>query len=93
VRPGLTPSKSYKEGRFGQPWLVGDTLNSGIGQGFTLASPLQLAVMTARIASGKSVEPRLVRARDGKPILQACSLSSMTSAALRAAQRLPMSLT
>jgi len=68
VRPGLTPTKSYKEGRFGQPWLVGDTLNSGIGQGFTLASPLQLAVMTARIASGKAVEPRLVRARNGKPL-------------------------
>ncbi|MEO1459852.1 MAG: penicillin-binding transpeptidase domain-containing protein, partial [Pseudomonadota bacterium] len=49
-------------------WQVGDTLNSGIGQGFVLSTPLQLAVMSARIATGRMIEPRLVRARDGVPV-------------------------
>jgi len=47
---------------------VGDTLNAGIGQGFVLASPLQLAVMAARVASGKKIEPRLIKARGGTPV-------------------------
>jgi penicillin-binding protein 2 len=55
----------WKLARYGEPWVVGDTLNSGIGQGFVLASPLQLAVMTARIASGNIVVPRLIRTRNG----------------------------
>ena len=54
-------------GKYGKEWLIGDTLNAGIGQGYVLASPLQLAVMTARVASGTDVRPRLVRAEDGKP--------------------------
>ncbi len=46
-------------------WTTGDSFNYGIGQGFTLASPLQLAVMVARVASGTVVKPRIVRAVDG----------------------------
>ena len=42
-------------------WLPGDTVNASIGQGFVLASPLQLAVMTARLASGQALSPRLVK--------------------------------
>jgi penicillin-binding protein 2 len=62
---GLTPTKAWKEERRGASWVIGDTLNAGIGQGFVLASPLQLAVMTARIASGRAVAPRLVKSVDG----------------------------
>ncbi|MDF0601787.1 penicillin-binding protein 2 [Psychromarinibacter sp. C21-152] len=58
---GLTPTKAWKRENRDADWLIGDTLNAGIGQGFVLTSPLQLAVMTARIASGRQVEPRLVR--------------------------------
>ncbi|MGB0660550.1 MAG: penicillin-binding protein 2 [Mangrovicoccus sp.] len=65
VAGGLTPTKAWKAARRGQDWVIGDTLNASIGQGFVLASPLQLAVMTARIASGRSVEPRLVKSIDG----------------------------
>jgi penicillin-binding protein 2 len=67
INEGLVPSREWKKQNRKQDWLVGDTLNSGIGQGFVLASPLQLAVMTARIATGLAVEPRLVRAVNGKP--------------------------
>ena len=66
-RGGLMPTKAWKRAMRGEPWQVGDTFNTGIGQGFTLATPLQLAVMTARIASGRAVSPRLIRAVGGAP--------------------------
>ncbi len=61
IAEGLTPTQDWKRARRGEEWLVGDTFNAGIGQGFVLASPLQLAVMAARIASGRAVTPRLIR--------------------------------
>ncbi len=67
ISEGLTPTKAWKRRVHDEDWLVGDTLNSGIGQGFMLASPLQLAVMTARIASGREITPRLIRAVEGQP--------------------------
>lgn len=67
VSEGNAPDKAWKQARYGKDWLVGDTLNSAIGQGYVLASPLQLAVMAARIASGKAIEPQLVRAVDDVP--------------------------
>ena len=45
--------------------MIGDTVNASIGQGFTLSSPLQLAVMTARIATNRQVTPRLIKSIDG----------------------------
>ena len=68
IKSGLIPDKAWKRANRGEAWLVGDTLNAGIGQGFVLATPLQLAVMTARIATGQAVSPRLIRARDGVPV-------------------------
>lgn len=65
ISEGLAPDKGWKVKKYKREWLIGDTLNAGIGQGFVLASPLQLAVMAARVASGKAVEPRLVAAVDG----------------------------
>lgn len=62
---GVAPTKDWKFAKFQKSWLIGDTLNAGIGQGFVLASPLQLALMTARLATGTSIRPRLVRAIDG----------------------------
>ena len=67
IKGGLIPDKAWKRRTREEAWLVGDTLNAGIGQGFVLATPLQLAVMTARLATGRAVEPRLIRARDGVP--------------------------
>ena len=64
---GLIPTKNWKLANQDEAWLVGDTFNVGIGQGFVLASPMQLAVMSARIATGKAVTPRIIRARAGVP--------------------------
>jgi penicillin-binding protein 2 len=68
IAEGLAPTRAWKEVRRGESWQQGDTLNATIGQGFTLASPLQLAVMTARLASGKAVTPRLVKSVGGTEI-------------------------
>ncbi|MEM8959415.1 MAG: penicillin-binding protein 2 [Pseudomonadota bacterium] len=65
VAEGLMPSVAWKRERRGEVWRPGDTLNASIGQGYVLASPLQLAVMTARLATGTDVAPRLVKAIDG----------------------------
>ncbi len=65
IAEGLAPTRAWKEIRRGEPWQQGDTLNATIGQGFTLASPLQLAVMTARLATGRAVVPRLVKSVGG----------------------------
>lgn len=60
-RSGLMPSRDWKLATIGAPWQGGETLITGIGQGYVLATPLQLAVMTARIATGKKVQPHLTR--------------------------------
>ncbi len=58
---GLVPSKEWKMALDGVPWQAGETLVLGIGQGALLASPVQLAVMTSRIANGgRAVIPRIV---------------------------------
>ncbi|RKF14081.1 penicillin-binding protein 2 [Roseovarius spongiae] len=65
VSEGLMPTKAWKRAARGEEWVIGDSVNSAIGQGFTLASPLQLAVMAARIATGREVKPRLIKSIDG----------------------------
>jgi penicillin-binding protein 2 len=60
-RPGLVPSKEWKLATSGTAWSQGETLIAGIGQGAVLATPLQIAVMVARLATGRVVVPRLVR--------------------------------
>ncbi|WP_375279772.1 penicillin-binding protein 2 [Pseudooctadecabacter sp.] len=65
VRPGLMPDKAWKREARGEDWRVGDTVNASIGQGYVATSPLQLAVMTARIATGNAVKPRLVKSIGG----------------------------
>lgn len=57
---GIVPDGAWKTRRFGKDWSIGETLNTAIGQGYLIANPLQLAVMTARIASGRVVMPRLL---------------------------------
>ena len=73
---GIMPDKQWKQEKYQQDWRIGDTINASIGQGYVLASPLQLAVMTARIASGRAVVPRLVRMVNNKevPVADAAAL-------------------
>lgn len=60
---GLLPSQEWKRATYGQPWYPGETVITGIGQGYMLTTPLQLAVMTAYIANhGAMFRPRFVRA-------------------------------
>jgi penicillin-binding protein 2 len=65
VARGLAPDRAWKRQVHGQDWLIGDTVNASIGQGYMLASPMQLAVMSARLATGRAVSPRLVKSIDG----------------------------
>ncbi len=59
---GLLPSRDWKRAMRSEPWYPGDSVNMGIGQGFMLATPLQLATATALIANrGRWVEPRLLK--------------------------------
>jgi penicillin-binding protein 2 len=76
VAQGLAPTKAWKREARGEDWMIGDTVNSAIGQGFVLASPLQLTVMTARIAAGRAVQPRLIKKINGieQPIADAPGL-------------------
>jgi penicillin-binding protein 2 len=60
-KKGLVPDPTWKQERYKTDWLIGETLNYSIGQGYLLTTPLQLAVMAARIASGRVVVPRLFR--------------------------------
>ncbi|AMO55142.1 penicillin-binding protein 2 [Endozoicomonas montiporae] len=61
-RPGLLPSREWKRGAYGQPWYPGETVIAIIGQGYNLATPLQLAEFTTILANrGKHVQPRLVK--------------------------------
>ena len=62
---GTVPDPAWKLKKYDQPWASFDTVNATIGQGYMLANPLQLAVMAARLASGRHVQPRLVKS--GKP--------------------------
>ena len=59
---GIAPSRDWKRKRFKAPWYPGDTISVGIGQGYNLVTPLQLAVATASIANGGFVlRPTLLR--------------------------------
>ncbi|MCG8325301.1 MAG: penicillin-binding protein 2, partial [Thiotrichales bacterium] len=59
---GLNPSREWKRSTMGQPWYPGETLISGIGQGYILSTPLQLAMATSVLANrGQRITPRLVR--------------------------------
>ena len=65
-KPGLMPTEEWKADRVGSPWTLGETVNVSIGQGYALATPIQLALMTARIAGGdRRIEPRILNAGTG----------------------------
>ncbi len=59
-RFGTMPDAAWKLKKYKEAWTVADSLNASIGQGYVLANPLQLAVMAARIGSGRVVEPTLL---------------------------------
>ncbi len=61
-RSGLLPSTEWKRGAYGQPWYPGETVIAIIGQGYVLATPIQMAEGITLVANrGKHVQPRLVK--------------------------------
>ena len=66
VSRGVVPTPDWKQRSFDKGWLLGDTVNASIGQGYVLASPLQLAVMTARLGTGRALQPRLIQNINGE---------------------------
>ncbi|HWL48161.1 MAG TPA: penicillin-binding protein 2 [Sphingomonadaceae bacterium] len=60
-RYGTVPDPAWMERKYHKSWSTYDTVNTSIGQGYMLVNPLQLAVMTGRIASGRAITPQLIR--------------------------------
>ena len=58
---GTMPDTAWKQRRYKQDWTASDTLNASIGQGYVIVNPLQLAIMSGRIASGRNIQPRLLK--------------------------------
>ena len=64
---GILPDQKWKLGKKGEFWFKGDTINMGIGQGYILATPLQIALAySALINGGKLISPRIVESIDGE---------------------------
>ena len=64
--PGIVPTQAWKERRFGEVWLKGETVSASIGQGFNLTTPMQLAVAYAAIANGGTIfRPRILLRQAG----------------------------
>ena len=58
---GVVPNTKWKKKFIGQNWYIGETLHSGIGQGYFLSTPIQLCLMTAQIANGGfEIKPRII---------------------------------
>jgi penicillin-binding protein 2 len=69
-RSGVLPSTRWKRDAMGQAWYPGETISAGIGQGYVLTTPMQLAMATSVLASkGQRRTPRLVSAIDGEPVV------------------------
>ncbi len=87
-RAGLIPTRAWKKETFHVPWQQGETLITGIGQGYVLATPLQLCTLAARIGGGKSVSPRITRYigthQQQRPPIPALPFSDDALAAVRA---------
>ena len=74
---GLAPSQEWKQRRFKQKWYAGDTVSIGIGQGYLLTTPLQLAAATATLANnGRVVHPRLLKALQNAQTLETREIQS-----------------
>ncbi|MBV8800262.1 MAG: penicillin-binding protein 2 [Alphaproteobacteria bacterium] len=87
-RSGVVPGRAWKEARYGVAWQQGETLNTGIGQGYLNVTPLQLCTTAARIASGHSVSPRITRvigrSPQPRPTIPRLPFSDRALAAVRA---------
>jgi penicillin-binding protein 2 len=66
-KKGLIPDTKWKKNNLGKGWVIGETLITGIGQGYTLTTPLQLCQMTAQLANGGfKIYPKIIVNEDDK---------------------------
>lgn len=85
-QPGLIPTRAWKKATLQEGWHQGETLVCGIGQGYVLATPLQLAIMTARLANGgRAVTPWF--ARDAAAMAMAPAAIGLAPASLETVLR------
>jgi penicillin-binding protein 2 len=66
---GTVPNRDWKRRRYNQPWYIGETLNTSIGQGNFLTTPLQIAQFTALMATGKRPIPHVVGSLGDEPFI------------------------
>jgi penicillin-binding protein 2 len=59
-KAGTIPDQEWKRARFNEPWYAGETLSAAIGQGYVLATPLQMANMVGAVATAKRMRPHFV---------------------------------
>ena len=78
TREGLVPTREWQKAQ-GKPWNIGDTIVCGIGQGYLQLTPLSLATMVARVATGRAIQPHLTRSIAGvaQPGAQAADWPSL----------------
>ena len=67
-RYGTVPDSAWMKKKYDKEWSRADTLNATIGQGYVIASPFQLALMSARIASGMKIMPQIIHGVGKKPV-------------------------
>ena len=65
---GTVPNRQWKMEKYGKPWYIGETLNSSIGQGDFLTTPMQIAQFTALMATGKLPQPHFARIINGNKV-------------------------
>lgn len=83
-KKGLIPSHEWKLANKGNVWTPGETVVSSIGQGYVLTTPLQLAVMTSRLANGKmAVSPKLIKSYSDAPSFPPLDISPAALAVIR----------
>ena len=69
ISKSIIPDKKWKKDNFNEKWQKGETLNVGIGQGFLLSTPLELAIMTANIINkGNLIKPNIVKSISGEKV-------------------------
>ncbi|MBI3418568.1 MAG: penicillin-binding protein 2 [Proteobacteria bacterium] len=84
-KPGLIPNSEWKKKQFTEGWQPGETLVAAIGQGYILATPLQMAVATARISSGLKIAPHIIHpdSEAEKPVFAPLGLKPSSLAFIR----------
>jgi len=89
-RKGLLPTEYWKIANFEETWQKGETLIASIGQGYMLATPLQLAVMASRLATGRAVTPHILKTDTGPSYFDALPVNPINLDVMRRSMEMVM---